>query len=262
MNPTDYHQFTTDLTERLSADERVLGLIALGSMAAQHGRVPDAYSDHDFFVITTTGEQEDLRRNLNWLPHHERIVLTIRETAHGLKVLYDDAHLLEFAVFDRAELSQAALNDYRILLDRADLAPVLAGLAERSAPPAPDFQRHADMVLALLVVGMGRYARGEKLSAHVFIKHHLWHHFLPLLVHCLPAPPTAVSRLDNLDAFRRFELLYPEVGTAVNDLLLQPIPRAAEGILDLLETKTRPCLPNWSDTAVVTVRRYVAQLAG
>jgi len=60
----------------------------------------------------------------------------VRETAHGLKVLYDDGHLLEFAVFDEAELPLARVNDYRVLLDRAHLEADLKHLRTKSATEA------------------------------------------------------------------------------------------------------------------------------
>jgi hypothetical protein len=49
---------------------------------------PDRWSDHDFFVITTPGEQEAFRADPSWLPDRERIVLSYRETPHGVKALY------------------------------------------------------------------------------------------------------------------------------------------------------------------------------
>ncbi|MCI0417100.1 hypothetical protein L0222_30385 [bacterium] len=47
------------MKQQLTAEESVLGLVALGSMAAQD-YVPDQWSDHDFFVIVRSGHQEFL----------------------------------------------------------------------------------------------------------------------------------------------------------------------------------------------------------
>src|SRR5439155_1580337 len=112
--------FSERLRERLATDERVLGLVALGSMSGEPP--PDQWSDHDFFVISRPGEQERMRTELSWLPDGEEIVLAYRETAHGVKVLYRDAHLLEFAVFDPEEMSVARINRFRVLLDRGGVA--------------------------------------------------------------------------------------------------------------------------------------------
>jgi len=108
MQRPDYERFTAHLRERLAADGRVVGLVALGSMSGEPPE-PDEWSDHDFFVISRPGEQEGLRTELSWLPDAEEIAFSFRETAHGLKVLYRSGHLLELAVFDLEELSVAAV---------------------------------------------------------------------------------------------------------------------------------------------------------
>lgn len=256
MDLAAYRDFTRRLQANLQADDRVLGLIALGSMA-EVNRLPDDWSDHDFFVITPPGEQEDFRQNLGWLPDYESIVLSIRETAHGLKVLYDFGHLLEFAIFDIHELSQVDINDYRVLIDRADLMPIVVNIAKRPVQSSFDATKQFTMVISLIYVGMGRYARGERLSAHAFIKNHLLHHLLSLLAHLLDGD---VSHLDNLDAFRRFEQVYPDVGAEISRILLLPIPQAAESLLDLT-VQHAPALAESHQAAVDVVRRYVARAA-
>src|SRR4051812_48367660 len=85
---------------------------------ADRDYAPDDWSDHGFFVISSAGEQERLRGDLSWLPRHDGVALAFRETEHGLNVIYDDGHLLEFAVFDLDELGLAGINRYRVLLDR------------------------------------------------------------------------------------------------------------------------------------------------
>ena len=238
MNLIDYHNFTHILLQNVQADPRVIGLVAIGSMAEQN-RTPDNWSDHDFFLIVHSGTQELFRQDLSWLPYTERIIITIRETEHGLKVMYDIPHLIEFAVFDANELHGAKANDYHILLNRGDLDGIMAQISVRQ--PKPDYHPQHDllMVLSLLYVGAGRYARGEKLSAHVFIKHHLIHHLIPLLIY---ANPTDTSKLDNLDPFRRFERVYPEIASALNQALAQPIIACAKGIFELVESLSK--LPN------------------
>ncbi len=84
MTPDAYEAFTESLRVRLEEDPRVLGLVALGSMARQDYE-PDRWSDHDFFVITRSGEQEAFRGDRSWLPRSDRIVLSYRETPHGVK---------------------------------------------------------------------------------------------------------------------------------------------------------------------------------
>jgi len=257
LDLTAYRAFTAALIASLETDPQVLGLIALGSMA-ERGRQPDRYSDHDFFVITESGAQERFRQDLSWLPDANRIVFSIRETAHGLKVMYDPGHLLEFAVFDRAELSEAKVNDYRVLLDHGEITPLIEGLAARpqedaASPYSP--MRDLLMVFSLLYVGVGRYHRGERLSAHVFVKHHLFHHLLRLLVKMIPAPDQ--KRLDDLDPFRRFESVYPALGAAIDEILLQEVPASALSLLNLTEQTIRPLMPDYPVRAAEVVRQYL-----
>src|SRR3954447_20592792 len=128
MKADEYRAFTRELTERLRADERAIGLVAVGSMA-DRDYAPDEWSDHDFLVITRAGAQEEVRNDLSWLPNGERIALSLRETDHGLIVIYDDGHLLEFAVFDLEEIALAGVNRSHVLLDRGGVAERIAHVA-------------------------------------------------------------------------------------------------------------------------------------
>lgn len=86
MQRQDYDQFTQQLTHHVQTIEQVQALILAGS-TANKSHAPDEWSDHDFFLITTTGAQEHFRTHFDWLPDHESIVLAVRETQHGLKIL-------------------------------------------------------------------------------------------------------------------------------------------------------------------------------
>ncbi len=248
-----YRSFTQRLRARLESDARVRGLVAVGSMA-ELGRTPDAWSDHDFFVITVSGVQESFRQDLGWLPDAERIVLKVRETAHGLKVLYDDGHLLEFAIFDEAELHLARVNDYRVLLDRAHLEADLLHLRTRSAAEVAslDVERSFALFLSALLVGAGRVARGEVLSGSSFIKQHALGHLLPILAHCLPMGSEA--RLDNLDPFRRFERAFPEQGRALHRMLLQEPGLCARQLLSFAEEQLAHRMERYPARAVDVLR--------
>jgi len=123
-------------------------------------------------VITHPGTQEALRTHLDWLPEPDQIVLRPRETKHGLKVLYDDGHVIEFAVFDLQELTLARVNEYRVVFEPADasISAVLRSLEAPDAPSTFDREREIEIMLMLLVIGSGRVARGEIISGGRFIK--------------------------------------------------------------------------------------------
>jgi lincosamide nucleotidyltransferase B/F len=244
MLPETYHQFTSDLLQNIAKSPTALGLVALGSMA-QQDYAPDRFSDHDFFVVVQTGSQETWRNNLTWLPHSDQVALKLRETEHGLKILYQNGHLLEFAVFDLEELFMAKVNRFRVLLDRADVQDRLERIAAASIPSS---QTHPDQLerlfgefLCNVWVGVGRYQRGERFSAQLFVKSYALGHLLKLLSTLNFAPKQ--SLLDSLDASRRFERVFPELAAKLHAALEQDIPQAA---LELLALAREYVLPHLS----------------
>lgn len=255
MELAAFRQWTERLRDHLVRDERVIGLVMLGS-SAETRRVPDAWSDHDFFVITRPGAQEAMRQQLDWLPDADQIVLRPRETDHGLKVLFADGHVIEFAVFDMQEMKYARVNDWRVLLEPPDgsISAVLRAAEARDAAPPPfDAEREIALMLALIVIGGGRVARGEVISGGRFIKDFALSAYLRLLANMVtPAPGSAP---DNLDPFRRVERCYPQIAPRVHALLLLPPLDAASALLDLAQT-TLAAMP---DQAVAVTRGEIAR---
>lgn len=207
MQKAEYQDFTATLLDRLTGDQRVIGLVALGSMAEQD-YLPDRWSDHDFFVVVKSGEQETFRVDLSWLPYFEEIAFSYRETGHGLKLVYASGHLLEFAVFDTAELQLARINRFRVLLDRGNITQQLKEIQEATTHSCQetisDDTYLFGQFLTNLLVETGRYNRGEKLSGHQFVKSSALKYLITLLEKYLPSPSRRV--LDNLDPLRRFEI--------------------------------------------------------
>lgn len=90
---------------------------------------------------------------------------------------------------------------------------------------------HGGQFLTNLLVGMGRYRRGEVLSAHRFVNGEAVQHLSTLLSRHVVSNTGALA--DNIDPTRRFELVYPDLGRELAWLLLQDIPAAAEGLLSI-----------------------------
>jgi hypothetical protein len=259
MTPAAHRAFTDRLVGRLAAEPDVLGVVLLGSTSGLPPG-PDAFSDHDFVVVVRPGAQERLRSDLGWLPDAGEVALSFRETAHGLKVLYRSGHLAEFAVFDPDELALARVNRYAVPLDRADVAARLARVREATvaaAPPPGDEAWLAGQLLTNLLVGAGRWARGERLSGHLLARVGALHHLVPLLRARLPAG--AAARLDDLDLFRRLEVALPAEAAALDAALRLPVPGAARGIL-AVAVRARPEL--FPPAAVEAVERALAVAEG
>lgn len=251
MNSEQYQAFTEQLAGRARDDEDVLGLVALGSMADLSRR--DRWSDHDFFWVVRAGRQEHYRQILDWLPDADQIVLWFRETAHGLKVLFASGHLIEFAVFDLEEIHLARANDYAVIWDRGGVAEAMAEIVARSPSPPVDPVRELSFVLCLLQVGVGRHARGEEMSGHMFVKSYALDHLLRLLAAVVPAERE--GQLDNLDPFRRFESVYPALGREIAEALVTATPGCAERFLDLIERELAGRVTPFSTDAVKALRQ-------
>jgi hypothetical protein len=251
MTPDAHAAFTARLLTRLSEEPDVLGVVTLGSSSGLTPG-PDAFSDHDFFVVTRPGVQERFRADLRWLPDAAEVVLQFRETVHGVKALYASGHLAEFAVFDPDELALARVNRYRVLLDRDDVASRLAAVhaATRAATATPpDLHWHAGQFLTELVVAAGRATRGETLSGHQRIRAAALQHLVVLV----RAHHPEHARRDDLDATRRFEQALPAIGHALDAALQLPVVAAAQALLALADRELGDLLPAAARDAVAGV---------
>ena len=253
VRPDEYRAFTSELTDRIRADGRAIGLVAVGSMA-DRDYAPDEWSDHDFFVITLGGGQEELRQDLSWLPRASEIAFSFRETEHGLVVFYESGHLLEFAVFDLEEIALAGVNRYRVLLDRGGVGQRMEHVAA-SPPPPPDDAFSFGKTLALALVATGRGLRGEKLSAASFMRMAATH-LCRLLAGTMPGANASI--LDNLDPLRRFERAYPELGGELARVMRLDPAEGGRALLELLERELRPLRPDLPWAAFDAVGRRLA----
>ncbi|MCX6495948.1 MAG: hypothetical protein NTW23_01270 [Rhodoluna sp.] len=227
--------FEQQLTQNLEDIEEVIGLIFLGS-AADHSRF-DEWSDHDFFVVTKEGRAEELRTELSWLPNHQQIVLSPRETAHGLKVIYKDGHVLEFAVFEDSELEKASANSYLVALDKSKTIQTrMNSIAERTRETVAgtSFEPTStyELLLCQLLIGVGRSRRGEALIAGEHVRS--WAIASLVKIFRYWEEPESNHLTDSLNPLRRFEVQYPELGIALVKAQASSVEDCARAILQIL----------------------------
>ena len=231
MNTTDFLYFRELLTDNLRNIESVTGLAFVGS-AAEYARA-DEWSDHDFFVFTTDGNAEALRQNLTWLPNHDEIALFVRETEHGLKVVYLNGHVLEFAIFED-DWELAGVNSYEVTLDKTHIEKRMADAQVRSIPKSIDVEREFSLLLAHLLIGTGRFRRGEMLSARQFINNFCLNSVVRLATQLCPAAPNSDTSVDNQNQFRRFEIRYPKLAQELEVIQRMDLENASVALLELV----------------------------
>ena len=192
--------------QSLKASGQALALLGLGSVGTETDRIDD-YSDLDFFAIVQTGAKHRFLDDLAWLSAINPIAYAFPNTVDGYKVLYQDGIFCEFAVFEPSELSIIPFPAGRIVW-KAD------GFDETITTPQTR-QHHERSVewllgeaLTNLYVGLGRFHRGEKLSATYFIQNYA----LGRIVDLAPRIETAQPfHADQFGGERRFEVRYPVI---------------------------------------------------
>jgi len=109
-----------------------------------------------------------------------------------------------------------------------------------------------------LIVGLGRDARGEALSAHERIRGQALAHLLSLVRDFVPAENGAPT--DNLDPYRRIEMAHPEICGRLSVSLTTPLPELAETILSVLEEHLSDRVPAFFAESLTAVRASAAKL--
>lgn len=216
--------------ESLKASGNALALLGLGSVGTETVRL-DAYSDLDFFAIVREGFKAHYIHNLDWLSKVQPITYAFRNTDDGYKVLFVDDIFCEFAVFEPHELAHIPFSAGRIVWKADDFDESLC-IPQPSTPPTPKpTEFHLGEALTNLYVGMGRYHRGEKLSAARFIQNYAVDHILQLAEQIEMAQFVFI---DQYNPERRFEKRFPNIATHLPSFI-QGYDRSPESALAILE---------------------------
>jgi hypothetical protein len=217
-----------DLLDRLAAAAHaapdVVGLVAFGS-TAETGRA-DEGSDHDFAWIVQPGAADRYRHDLGWLPDPQRIAASAVEHHGGVKVLYDDGHRLEFGIADLAGFAGWAGAPLRVIVGDDAVRAAATQVAAHRPEGEARVGRELTLFLTQLLSGVGRARRGEVQSAAGLVRGEAVGHLLRAIAAAY-APGDA--RLDALDPRRRFERVFPRLGTRIEAASRQdPVSAAAE----------------------------------
>lgn len=228
------------LLERLDAIGAVLqsrgdalALLGLGSVGTELDRI-DAYSDLDFFVIVQDGAQDGYIHDLGWLQAVSPIAYAFQNSPHGSKVLFADGIYAEYAVFTLAELAEMPFPEGRIVWKAEGVDDEIRVPQRRFAPPPRPVEEALGEIVTNLYVGLGRYHRGERLSALRFIQGYAVDRLLEL------APQIEAAQAGHRDVFgaeRRVEQRFPTLAAALPRFMqgYDRTPESAAAILAFLE---------------------------
>jgi hypothetical protein len=219
----------------LSRRDGALALLALGSVGVETHRI-DEFSDLDFFAIVAPGRKASFLDDLGWLSDAAPLVYAFRNTVDGFKILFHDSIYGEFAVFEPAELPAIPFAEGRIVwkadgIDDAIRVPVRAP-APRGAP---DREWCLGEALTCIYVGLGRFRRGELLSAERLVQHHAVDRVVEL---ASLLESEGEGSADPYAAERRFESRFPNVASLLPRFVqgYARTPESARAIVEFLES--------------------------
>jgi hypothetical protein len=234
-NPTELLARLDAIGGSLSASPHGLALIGLGSVGVELERL-DAYSDLDFFAIVEDGYKAQYIHDLSWLGAVNPIAYQFRNTADGYKLRFADGIFCEFAVFELSELQAIPFSRGRIIWKQPHLPDTLGAPSQTASSMPPTVEHLVGEAITNLYVGLGRFHRGEKLSAMRFIQGYAVDRILDLAPHL---EPEANPLKDQFANERRFESRFPQTAAHLPNFLLgyDRTPESALAILEFLEKR-------------------------
>lgn len=223
-----------EIGRSLAETGEALALLGLGSAGAEQERMDD-YSDLDFFVIARPDKKERFIKNLDWLDSIQPIAYAFQNTDAGYKSLFADGVFCEWAVFEPQEMAHISFAAEKLIWAAEDFDRALA--VPQTAEPVPPASRPVDWLLgeALtnLYVGLGRFLRGEKMTAVRFVENYALDRVLELMT-MLEEPRPVAQDIFQLE--RRFEQRYPKMAALLPQMVqgYDRVPESAEAILAFL----------------------------
>ncbi|WP_151735769.1 hypothetical protein [Paenibacillus tengchongensis] len=212
-------------------------LLGVGSVGTETGRL-DEYSDLDFFVIAGPGQRDRYIKNLDWLEEIHPLAYAFQNSEVGYKILFEDGIYGEYAVFEESELGEASYSGGRVVWKNPAYTgkePVILSSNRLPVPKKSSLDYPLNEALTNLYVGLGRYARGERLSAVRFIQSYAIDSILSVL-HLLEEEVAYYP--DPFGNERRLEKRFPRFAEIIGGMMqgYDHVPESALRILDFLET--------------------------
>lgn len=224
-----------EIGKSLESKGGALLLLGVGSVGIETTRLDD-YSDLDFFVIVKHKQKSRYIDYLDWLEEVHPLAYSFKNTENGYKILFEDGIFGEYAVFEESELVNASYTEGRVVWQNPSYNNT--GLSKPSNPiPSPkkeSLDHPLNEALTNLYVGLGRFARGERLSAVRFIQGYAVDRILSVL-HLIEQEVDYFP--DPFGNERRLEKRYPLFAGRIADMIqgYDRVPESALHILSFIE---------------------------
>lgn len=221
-----------EIGRALAQTGNALALLGLGSVGLERDRI-DQYSDLDFFALVKAGHKQAFMDDLSWMSAPAPIAYHFKNTPDGYKLLYTDGIFCEFAVFELHEMEHIPFAAGQIVWkDPTFDESILVPTQPKEEPLNVEWQ--LGEALTNLYVGLGRYHRGEKLTAARFIQNYALDRALQLSTLIEKAQP---GHADIFMIERRYEQRYPITAAKLGRFIggYDYILESAAAILDFLD---------------------------
>lgn len=219
----------------LEKKEGALALLGLGSVGIETDRIDD-FSDIDFFVIVSAGYGQRFIDQLDWLEDTHPLAYSFKNSDLGCKILFEDGIYGEYAVFEEQEIEGCTYSEGRIAWKKENYMneSIVKPITQAPSLRAETLEREVNEALTNLYVGLGRFARGERLSASRFVEGHAIDRLLSVM-HLLETEVEGYPDIFGND--RRFEARFPQFARSLGSMLqgYNKVPESAIQILNYLE---------------------------
>lgn len=235
MNRLRLIERMNEIAKHVSINDRVLAVLALGSIGVEQDRLDD-YSDLDFFIVTEDDLKQQMIDDISWLNQCYPVAFSFKNTKDGYKFFFEDGIYGEFAIFGRREIPHVIQNQARLVYQKQGYQEPT--LLDAKSLPKPDNVQPIDEIheaITNLYVGVMRALRGERLSAQRFIEHYAIDHVLKayLILH-----PIQGKWIDPFNLERRIESHDPHLKPWLTSMIqgYSSLGSSAASILSFAET--------------------------
>ena len=222
-----------EIVQSAIASGHALAVLALGSSGRELDRV-DEYSDLDLWVIAEDGYQQSFLTNLDWIQAASPIIHRHKHGPTGYSILFEDGIFAEVDAFEVSDLATLGFTEARIAWKRPEIPDTIRFPNKPANPGQRALEELLGEALGNLYVGLGRFHRGEKLTAMRFVQVYAVDRLLEM-AHLLETEQPYWP--DVFGNERRFEKRFPGIAGALPKLLqgYERTPESAQAMLELLD---------------------------